>query len=54
MFRYPVNDDIQLKLLEIRDAEEVFTLTEASRQYLRQWLPWVDMTKTVEDSKSFI
>lgn len=54
MFYYPVNDDIQLKLLTVQDADEVFTLTDTSRPHLRQWLPWVDGTKTVDDTRSFI
>jgi len=54
MFYHLVSEDIQLKLLELRDADEIFALTDASRLYLREWLPWVDATATVEDSKTFI
>lgn len=54
MFCHSVINEIQLKILELRDAEEIFALTDASRNYLREWLPWVDATKAVDDSKSFI
>ncbi|QSO49915.1 GNAT family N-acetyltransferase [Alicyclobacillus mengziensis] len=54
MFRHRVRDDIEIKLLEPRDADAMFALTEGSRTYLRQWLPWVDATQTVDDSKAFI
>jgi ribosomal-protein-serine acetyltransferase len=54
MFSYAVNADTELRLLEIRDAEKVFTLIDESRGHLRKWLPWVDATATVEDSRSFI
>lgn len=54
MFCHTVSDDIQLKLLELRDAEELFALTDASRAYLREWLPWVDSTGTVDDTIAFI
>jgi len=54
MFCHTVSDEIQLKLLELRDAEEVFALTDASRSYLQEWLPWVDATRTLDDSKAFI
>lgn len=54
MFHHAANADVELRLLEIRDAEEVFALIVESRDYLREWLPWVDSTATVEDSRSFI
>lgn len=54
MFLHKVNPDLQLKLLEIRDSEELFRITDDSRDYLREWLPWVDSTKTIEDSRAFI
>jgi ribosomal-protein-serine acetyltransferase len=54
MFYYPVNDNIRLKLLTVQDAVEVFALTDTSRHHLRQWLPWVDETKTADDTRSFI
>lgn len=54
MFKYKINDDTELRLLEVRHAEELFQLTDASRNNLRKWLPWIDHTKTVENSKGFI
>lgn len=54
MFVYQINSDLYLKLLEIRDAEELFQITNDSRDHLREWLPWVDGTKSVEHSRAFI
>ncbi|MFB5189162.1 GNAT family N-acetyltransferase [Alicyclobacillus fastidiosus] len=54
MFVHTVNSDTSLKLFEIRDADALFRLTDASRAYLREWLPWVDGTRTAEDSRMFI
>ncbi|WP_431027148.1 GNAT family N-acetyltransferase [Lysinibacillus sp. LZ02] len=54
MFTIQINADTYLGLLEKRHAEELFTLTDSSRSYLREWLPWVDATKSVADSESFI
>lgn len=54
MFYYKINEDLELRILELRHAEELFQLTDQSRNYLREWLPWVDLTKEVEDSKNFI
>ncbi|WP_226577822.1 GNAT family N-acetyltransferase [Halobacillus litoralis] len=54
MFTYKINEDTELRLLEVRHAEELFQLTDASRNSLRKWLPWIDSTKTVENTKGFI
>lgn len=34
-------------------AEELFALTDRNREFLREWLPWLDETKTTEDSSNF-
>lgn len=54
MFTYKIDEELSLKLLEEKDAERVFELTDGSRAYLKEWLPWLDFTKTVEDSRDFI
>jgi ribosomal-protein-serine acetyltransferase len=52
--RIPLDADTELRLLGEADAERLFALTDASRAYLRVWLPWVDSTRTVEDTRRFI
>lgn len=54
MFYYPIDDNLQLRLLEARHAEELFSLTDTSRSHLRKWLPWVDDTTEVQHSRIFI
>lgn len=54
MFIYKIDEDLELRLLEIRHAEELFLLTDQNRNYLREWLPWVDSTTEVKHSKGFI
>ncbi|UOQ44923.1 GNAT family N-acetyltransferase [Halobacillus salinarum] len=54
MFKHVIDADTELRLLEVRHAEELFQLTDASRENLRKWLPWVDHTINPEHSKSFI
>jgi ribosomal-protein-serine acetyltransferase len=49
-----IDDDIALKMLEADDAEKLFRLVDNNRIYLREWLPWVDMNKGMEDSLLFI
>jgi ribosomal-protein-serine acetyltransferase len=52
--RIRIDADTELRTLEERDAPYIFALTDANRVYLRQWLPWVDSTRSVEDSYAFI
>jgi ribosomal-protein-serine acetyltransferase len=54
MFRAQVRDHLYLQLLEERHAAEVFSLVDRERDYLREWLPWVDATETLDDTLSFI
>lgn len=54
MFIHKIEEDLALKFIELRDAERVFELTNHSREYLREWLPWLDFTTSMEDTKAFI
>lgn len=49
-----IDEQLQLKSLQLSDAEAIFHLTVANRAYLKEWLPWVDFTQTVADSAMFI
>jgi ribosomal-protein-serine acetyltransferase len=49
-----ISPEAVLKQLELSDAPEMFRLTEENRSYLREWLPWVDAVRRVEDTESFI
>ncbi len=54
LFKLDIDNSTSLTMIELRDAEELFTLTDASRAYLREWLPWLDSTQTAEDTRGFI
>lgn len=54
MFVHRIDDDIAIRISNLNDAEELFTLTNQSRAYLRNWLPWLDQTTNVEDTKAFL
>jgi len=54
MFIVPVDADISLELLEEQHEGELFALVDANRDYLRQWLPWLDQNTEVEHTRSFI
>ncbi|GIN71937.1 ribosomal-protein-serine acetyltransferase [Bacillus sp. J14TS2] len=54
MFVHPVDEELYLRIAEEEDVEELFWLTDQSREYLREWLPWIDRIKSKQDSKAFI
>lgn len=54
MFIHKIDKELSLKLIELKDAEKVFKLTNESREYLREWLPWQDTTIKLEDTMEFI
>ncbi len=54
MFSVLLDENLSLRLFKPEDAEELFKLTIESKEYLKQWLGWLDYTKTQEDSASFI
>ncbi len=54
MFSYKLNDEAELRLLEVRHANEMFTLIDQNREHLGKWLSWVDYENTVDDAKKFI
>ncbi|MFK7950615.1 MAG: GNAT family N-acetyltransferase [Saprospiraceae bacterium] len=49
-----INEDLILHQPQIDFAEELFTLVDANRTYLQEWLPWVNSTKSPKDSQQFL
>lgn len=43
-----------LEQLKLAHAKELYELTEANREYLREWLPWLDSIKSSSDTEKFI
>lgn len=54
MFLYEIEPGLALKPLEFRDVEPLFTLINESREHLRSYLAFVDLTKGIEDTKDFV
>lgn len=50
----PAGPALMLRALDRSHAEAVFRAVEADREYLRVWLPWVDFSRTVEQSREFL
>ncbi len=54
MEKITINSSTVLKEIELSDAENIFNTINSQRDYLGKWLPFVEFTKTVEDSETFI
>lgn len=54
MVHHAVRDELDLRQLALHDAEALYALTDANREHLRPWLPWVDSTTSVADTEAFI
>jgi ribosomal-protein-serine acetyltransferase len=54
MFSHRLDADSELRLLDESVATDLFALTDRNRAYLREWMPWIDATKTVDDTRKFI
>ena len=49
-----VSDDIALYPLSVDDIFKIFNTLNNEREYLREWLPFVDTTREVEDTGNYV
>ncbi|MCP4449615.1 MAG: GNAT family N-acetyltransferase [Myxococcales bacterium] len=49
-----VRPGLQLGMFEVGDSRELFAVVERNRPYLREWMPWLDISKTEEELRSFV
>ena len=49
-----INQHLSIRSLTLKDTDALFSLTDANRSYLRQWLPWLDSNLSLEDTRAFI
>ena len=54
MFHRTVAPGIELRLFDYPDTETLFRIVDRNRDYLREWLPWVDRTRGLADIHEFI
>lgn len=51
---FRISDRHLVRLPTIADVDELFTLVDTNRSYLRQWLPWVDRSTCSDDTRKVI
>ena len=54
MFFREIDRDLKLSLSIPQYAEELFELTDKNRDFLKQWLPWLDAVREISDTKNFL
>jgi len=50
----PILPDIALRELQPADAADIFSAIDAERSYLGRWLPFVQFTRSAEDSQRYV
>lgn len=53
-FTLPISPDLSLRVLRPQEAGALFSLIQKNRQHLREWLPWVDATRSPIDTRRFL
>ncbi|NDI35210.1 GNAT family N-acetyltransferase [Chengkuizengella sediminis] len=53
MFKHIIDDNLDIRILELRHAEQLFDLVSCNQDYLAEWLPWVQ-GNTIDHTKGFI
>ena len=54
MFYRHIDDELQLAIILPLYAGALYTLVDQNRDYLREWLPWLDDTTQPKDVEDFI
>lgn len=50
----PINRDLCLSPVSMSIAEDLYALSDANRDYLGKWLPWIKHTRSVDDTRAYI
>jgi ribosomal-protein-serine acetyltransferase len=54
MFKIDIDDNLHIEFLNHTHAQKLFEVVDKNREHLKRWLPWVESTTKVEDTKEFI
>ncbi|MGM9986712.1 MAG: GNAT family N-acetyltransferase [Bacillaceae bacterium] len=53
-YKLTVDEDITIKIFELKEADQLFELSQQSRSHLTPWFSWIERTNNVTDTKYFI
>jgi ribosomal-protein-serine acetyltransferase len=53
-FRLHVDDETEIRLLRVQDADEVYDVTVRNREHLAPWMSWIDKVIDVSDTYAFL
>jgi ribosomal-protein-serine acetyltransferase len=54
MFKRIITNEISISLTVPKFSEAIYSLTDRNREFLREWLPWLDGIKSKSDTSKFI
>lgn len=54
MFKYQINNQLDLRLLHYCHADEIYECVDQNRKHLERWFPWVKLTHDSEAIRTFI
>ena len=49
-----INENIRLETLKLSMTDVIFETIDSDREFLSQWLPFVDYTQNISDTENFI
>jgi ribosomal-protein-serine acetyltransferase len=51
---FHIDDKTSMRQAAIEDADRLFAVVDANRDYLRRWLPWLDGSTRADDTCAFL
>ncbi len=54
MFSFKIDDTLELRILELRHAEQLYEVVRANQQSIGKWLTWANENYSLENAKTYI
>jgi ribosomal-protein-serine acetyltransferase len=54
MININIDNELQLREIQLTDASQLYKIIDKERNYMRRWLPFVDFTTRIDDTELFI